>query len=81
MKHKLRVFGRVVEGIVPAICTQETAMGQNKILLQISNVHLAQLLLGLALQNLPQALFSWLPWSQFTSKGNLGLGLRKLMRN
>ena len=80
MKHKLRVFGRVVEGIVPAICTQETAMG-HKILLQISNVYLAQLLLGLALQNLPQALFSWLPWSRFTSKGNLGLGLRKLMRN
>lgn len=44
--------------------------GQNKMLLQISGVCLAQLLLGLALQNLPQAVFSWLPWSQFTSKGN-----------
>lgn len=56
--------------------------GQNKMLLQISGICLAQLLLGLALQNLPQALFSCWPQSHFVSKGKSGLGLReKQLRN
>lgn len=51
--------------------------GQNKMLLQVSGVCLAVLLLGLALQNLPQALFSCLPQNRFTSTHKSGLGLRE----
>lgn len=70
-------FEKGIKSIIPTICTQETTMGRIKCFCKISGVSLAQLLLGLALQNLPQALFSFLPQNQFVSKGKLGLDLRE----